>query len=73
MKQFMGILVAITMTFIITMIFVMVKFGALNVSNHVDHYTTLCNGEVIDERDQVVTDRVTYDISIKESFNIFNR
>lgn len=73
MKNFMMVLVAITLTFAATMIFVMVKFGGINVTNHSDHYITTCNGEVVSEYDNIVTDRVDYTISINEGFNLFKR
>ena len=73
MRKLMTILVTITITFTITMVFVMIKFGGFNVTNHVDHYITTCNGEVVNEYDNVVTDSITYDVSINQRFNIFNR
>ena len=73
MKKFMMVLTTITITFIVTMLFVMVKFGGFNITNHVDHYVTTCNGEVISERNDTVTDRIDFNINVNEAFNIFSR
>lgn len=73
MRNVMMILVAITLTFAATMIFVIVKFGGFNITNHTDHYITTCNGEVVNEYDNIVTDRVDYTISVNEGFNLFKR
>lgn len=73
MKNLVIVLSTVTITFIITMIFVMVKFGGFNISNHTDHYVTTCNGEVISERDDIVTDRIDFNVNINEGWNIFSR
>ena len=73
MKNLVIVLTTITITFIATMIFVMVKFGGFNISNHTDHYVTTCNGQVISERDDVVTDRIDFNVHVNEGFNIFSR
>ena len=73
MKQFITILTVITVTFLVTMVVVIVKFGSFNISNHSDHYITTCNGSVIDEHNEIVTDRIDFSISVNEGFNIFQR
>ena len=73
MKNFMMVLITITITFIVTMLLVIVKFGGFNVTNHTDHYVTTCNGEVVNEHNEVVTDRVDFNINVNEAFNIFSR
>lgn len=73
MKNLVIVLTTITITFIATMIFVIVKFGGFNISNHTDHYVTTCNGEVVSEHNEVVTDRVDFSINVNEAFNIFSR
>lgn len=73
MKNFMMVLATITITFIVTMLLVIVKFGGFNISNHTDHYVTTCNGEVVSEHNEVVTDRVDFSINVNEAFNIFSR
>ena len=73
MKNLVMIAVSITITFVVTMLVVMIKFGGFNISNHTDHYVTTCNGQVVNEYDSVVTDSITYDVSINQRFNIFNR
>jgi hypothetical protein len=73
MKKFMMVLTTITITFIVTMLLVIVKFGGFNVSSHTDHYVTTCNGEVVKEYNEVVTDRVDFNINVNEGFNIFSR
>jgi hypothetical protein len=73
MKNIMMILTAITITFIVTVMIVIARFGSFNVTNHKDHYVTTCNGDVIDEHSEIVTDRVDFNININEGFNIFQR
>ncbi len=73
MKNFMMVLATITITFIVTMLLVIVKFGGFNISNHTDHYVTTCNGEIVSEHNEVVTDRVDFSINVNEAFNIFSR
>lgn len=69
----MMVLATITITFIVTMLLVIVKFGGFNISNHTDHYVTTCNGEIVSEHNEVVTDRVDFSINVNEAFNIFSR
>ena len=73
MKNFMMILTTAIITTIIVVAVMVCKFGAVNVSNHTDHYVTTCNGVIVSTEDKNVTDEVNFDVNVSERFNIFSR
>lgn len=73
MKNFMMIFATAIITTIIVVVIMVCKFGAVNVTNHTDHYVTTCNGEVISSEYRNVTDEVNFDVNVSERFNIFSR
>lgn len=73
MKKLVTIIVTVAITFVATMAFAMVRFGGFNVSSHTDHYVTTCNGQIVSESNKVVTDEVSFNVSVDEAFTLFSR
>lgn len=73
MKNLALVMVTAFVTATLTIGYMGYKFGMVNVSSHTDRYVTTCNGEVVNQWDQNVTDEVYYDVKVNERFNIFSR
>ncbi|MBP5596210.1 MAG: hypothetical protein J6Y02_12565 [Pseudobutyrivibrio sp.] len=73
MKNLALIVVVAVMSSAGTVGYMMYNYGMVNVSGHTDHYEVRCNGEVIDSYDEDVTDKVSYNVTINESYELFSR
>lgn len=73
MKNFMTVIITMVVTVLTIMVIAIVKFGSVKIQTHTDNYITTCNGEVISERNEVITDSIDFNIDVNTGYNIFRR
>jgi hypothetical protein len=73
MKRFLTIVLTAIVTAIVLTVVAIFKFGSVNVQNHTDRYVTTCNDVIVDMHDETVTDRIDFNIDVKQGFNLFTR